>query len=177
MKTATRKLEALGDCRTPSELIHPTAFVAPGAVVLGDVSVGAHSSVWYGAILRGDLAPISIGEATNVQDGCIVHVDANHPCRVGDRVTLGHGAILHGCTVEDDVLIGIRATVLDGVVVGSGSIVGAGAMVTEGTVIPPGSLVLGVPGRVVGRVTEEQEESIRHAALHYVDAARNQLDE
>ena len=123
-------------------------------------------------MLRGDLASIVIGCQTNVQDGCIIHVEGTHPCRVGDRVTLGHGAILHGCTVEDDVLIGIRATVLDGALVGSGSVVGAGAVVTEDTVIPPGSLVLGIPARVVGEVSEEQRERIRQAAEHYVEAAR-----
>jgi len=160
------------DCEHHLELIHSTVFVAPGAVILGDVTIGESSSVWYGAVLRGDLALIVIGRETNVQDGCIIHVERTHPCRVGDRVTLGHGAILHGCTVEDDVLIGIRATVLDGAVIGSGSIVGAGAVVTEATVIPPGSLALGIPARVVGSVSEEQRERIRHAAEHHVEAAR-----
>jgi len=160
------------DCEHHLELIHSTVFVAPGAVILGDVTIGESSSVWYGAVLRGDLAPIVIGRQTNVQDGCIIHVEGAHPCRVGDRVTLGHGAILHGCTVEDDVLIGIRATVLDGAVIGSGSIVGAGAVVTEGAVIPQGSLALGIPARVVGSVSEEQRERIHHAAEHYVEAAR-----
>ena len=160
------------DCEHHLELIHSTVFVAPGAVILGDVTIGECSSVWYGAVLRGDLAPIVIGCQTNVQDGCIIHVEGTHPCRVGDRVTLGHGAVLHGCTVEDDVLIGIRATVLDGAVISSGSIVGAGAVVTEGTVIPVGSLALGIPARVVGSVSEEQRERIRHAAAHYVEAAR-----
>jgi len=165
-------MEMMVDPEYRPELIHSTVFVAPDVVILGAVTVGECSSVWYGAVLRGDLAPIVIGRETNVQDGCIIHVEETHPCRVGDRVTLGHGAILHGCTVEDDVLTGIRATVLDGAVIGSGSIVGAGAVVTEGAVIPPGSLALGIPARVVGSVSEEQRERIRHAAEHYVEAAR-----
>jgi len=113
-------MRAMGvvDCEHQPELIHSTVFVATGAVILGAVTIGECSSVWYGAVLRGDLVPIVIGSETNVQDGCIIHVEGTHPCRVGDRVTLGHGAILHGCTVEDDVLIGIRATVLDGVAYG-----------------------------------------------------------
>ena len=120
--------------------------------------------------MRGDLSSIVIGNESNVQDGCIIHVKATAPCRIGDRVSLGHGAILHGCTVEDDVLVGIRATVLDGAVIGRGSIVGAGALVTQNTVIQEGSLVLGVPARVADSLNAEQREQLRHVAAHYVQA-------
>ena len=152
--------------------VHESVFIAPGAVVVGDVTIGTGSSVWFSAVLRGDMAAIVIGEESNIQDGCIIHVNRNQPCRVGDRVTLGHGAVVHGCVIESDVLIGIRAIVLDGAVIGSGSIVGAGAVVTEGTVIPPDSLVMGVPGRVVGAPTEQQRLRIQRAAAHYVRAAQ-----
>ena len=129
--------------------IDSSAFVAPGAVVLGDVTLGEQASVWYGAVLRGDMAPITVGAQTNLQDGTIVHVDEGVPCTVGNRVGVGHRAILHGCTVEDDSLVGMGAILLNHVRVGSGSVIGAGAVIPEGTEIPPHSLVLGVPARVV----------------------------
>ncbi len=125
--------------------IHATAFIAPGAVVLGDVTLAARASVWYGAVLRGDMAAIVVGEATNLQDGTIVHVDEGKPARIGARVGVGHRAILHGCTVEDDCLIGMGSVLLNDVHVGTGSVVAAGAVVPEGTRVPPGSLIVGVP--------------------------------
>ena len=118
--------------------IDPTAFIAPGAVVLGDVTLAARASVWYGAVLRGDMAPIVLGEASNIQDGTIVHVDEDKPARIGARVGVGHRAILHGCTVEDDCLIGMGSILLNDVWIGAGSVVAAGAVVPEGTRIPPG---------------------------------------
>ena len=151
--------------------IHPTAFLAPTAVVLGDVTLGARASVWYGAVLRGDMAPITVGEATNLQDGTIVHVDEGVPTTIGARVGVGHRAILHGCTVEDECLIGMGVILLNGVRVGSGSVIAAGAVVTEGVVIPPGSLVMGVPARVVRRVDDALRERIRHTWEHYVAEA------
>jgi carbonic anhydrase/acetyltransferase-like protein (isoleucine patch superfamily) len=154
------------------ELVDPTAFIAPGAVVLGDVTIGAESSVWFGAVLRGDVEAIRIGRRTNVQDGCILHADAGFPCILGDGVTLGHGAIVHGARVENHVLIGMRAVVMNGAVVGENSIVAVGALVTEGTVIPPGSLVIGLPGKRRGDVAPEHLAQIRHAADHYVENAR-----
>ena len=123
--------------RHRSELVDPTAFIAPGAVVLGDVTIGKDASVWYGAVIRGDCEAIRIGDETNVQDGCILHADPGFPCILGNRVTLGHAAIVHGATVEDDVLIGMRAVVMNGAKIGRGSIVAVGAVVTEGTEIPP----------------------------------------
>jgi len=135
--------------------IHRTAFIAPGAVVLGDVTLGPHSSVWYQAVLRGDMAPITIGEATNIQDGTIVHVDEGKPATIGARVGVGHRVILHGCTVEDECLIGMGSVLLNGVVIGTGSVVAAGAVLPEGMVVPPGSLVMGVPARVTRGVDAE----------------------
>ncbi|MFQ6059160.1 MAG: gamma carbonic anhydrase family protein [Anaerolineae bacterium] len=152
--------------------VDPSAFVADTAVVLDDVTIGRESSVWFQAVVRGDVGPIAIGERTNIQDGAIVHADVGYPVSIGDGVTVGHGAVIHGATVEDDVLIGIKAVVLNGAVIGEGSIVGAGAVVTEGTVIPPRSLVLGVPGRVAREVSPQQEELIRWSAEEYVRLAR-----
>lgn len=151
--------------------IHPTAFVAPTAVVLGDVTLGARASVWYHAVLRADMAPIVVGEATNLQDGTIVHVDAGRPARIGARVGVGHRALIHGCTVEDDCLIGMAAVLLNGVHVGAGSVVAAGAVLPEGLVVPPGSLVMGVPGRVVRPVDEVLRARIRATWEHYVALA------
>jgi carbonic anhydrase/acetyltransferase-like protein (isoleucine patch superfamily) len=140
--------------------------------VLGDVTIGAEATVWFGAVIRGDTAPIKIGRRTNVQDGCILHADEGFPCTLGDRVTLGHGAIVHGATVEDDCLIGMRAVVMNGAVIGKGSIVAVGSVVTEGTVIPPGSIALGQPAKVRRDVTDRDGERIRHAAEHYVAAGK-----
>jgi carbonic anhydrase/acetyltransferase-like protein (isoleucine patch superfamily) len=151
--------------------IHPSAFIAPGAVVLGDVTLGARASVWYGAVLRADMAAIVVGEATNLQDGTIVHVDAGKPARIGARVGVGHRAILHACSVEDDCLIGMGSILLNDVLIGTGSVVAAGAVVPEGTRIPPGSLVLGVPARVTRAVDDALRERIRETWQHYVAEA------
>jgi carbonic anhydrase/acetyltransferase-like protein (isoleucine patch superfamily) len=153
-------------------LIHRSAFIAPGAVVLGDVSLGRDSSIWYNAVVRGDMAPITIGDETNIQDLSMVHVDAGVPCTIGNRVGVGHRAILHGCTVEDDCLIGMGAILLNGVRVGTGSVIAAGAVVPEGLDLPPGSLVVGVPGRVVRKVDATLTARIRHTWEHYVEEAR-----
>src|SRR5271170_3227837 len=134
--------------------IEPTVFIARGAIVLGEVQLGKDASVWYNAVIRGDVERISIGEATNIQDLSMAHADRGYPCVAGSRVTVGHRVILHGCTVEDDCLIGMGAILLNGVRVGKGSIIGAGAVVLEGTEVPPGSLVVGIPGRVVRQVNE-----------------------
>jgi carbonic anhydrase/acetyltransferase-like protein (isoleucine patch superfamily) len=152
--------------------IHPTAFIAPGAVVLGDVTIGEDASVWYGAVVRGDMAPIVIGAQTNLQDGTIVHVDEGVPCTIGRRIGVGHCVILHGCTVEDECLIGMGSILLNGVRIGTGSVVAAGAVIPEGMQVPPRSLVMGVPGRIVRPVDASLTERIATTWAHYVAQAR-----
>ncbi len=159
------------DPRLRPEQIHASGFVAPGAVVLGDVTIGEGASVWFGAVIRGDTERIVIGSQTNVQDLCVIHADAGLPCVIGQRVTLGHAAIVHGATVDDDVMIGIRATVLNGAHIGSGSIVAAGTVVPEGMIVPPNSLVMGLPAKIRGETTDAHRARIQHAAAHYVAAA------
>lgn len=154
------------------ELLDPTVYIAPGAVVLGDVTMGAESSIWFNAVVRGDTEAIRIGTQTNVQDLCVLHADAGFPCVLGNRVTLGHAAIVHGATVEDDCMIGMRAVVMNGAKIGHGSIVAVGAVVTEGTEIPPDSVVMGLPGKVIRSVTEQDSERIAHAAAHYSEQAK-----
>ena len=149
------------------EKVAPNAFIAPNATVLGDVEVGEEASIWYGAIVRGDTAPIRIGQQTNIQDLCVLHADPGFPCSLGKRVTVGHGAIVHGATIEDDVLIGMRAVVMNGARVGAGSIVGVGAVVTEGMVVPPRSLVMGVPAKIRREVTVEERARFKLNAEHY----------
>jgi carbonic anhydrase/acetyltransferase-like protein (isoleucine patch superfamily) len=153
-------------------VIHASAVIAPGAVVLGDVSLGKHSSVWYNSVIRGDMAPIAIGDETNIQDLSMVHVDEGVPCTIGKRVGVGHRVILHGCTVEDECLIGMGAILLNNVIVGKGSVIGAGAVIPEGMRVPPGFLVMGVPGRVVREVDEELAARISGTWTHYVEQAR-----
>jgi carbonic anhydrase/acetyltransferase-like protein (isoleucine patch superfamily) len=152
--------------------VDPSVFVAAGAVVVGDVTIGAESSVWFNAVLRGDTEPIRIGRRTNIQDLCMVHADPGFPCVIGDGVTVGHAAIVHGATVGDNVTIGMHAVVMNGAVIGPDSIVGVGAVVTEGTQVPAGSLVLGLPGKVKRPTTPEEIDHNRHAAAHYVENAR-----
>jgi carbonic anhydrase/acetyltransferase-like protein (isoleucine patch superfamily) len=151
--------------------IDPTAYVAPQAVVMGDVRLAAHTSIWPTAVLRGDINFIEIGEGSNIQDGSIVHLAEDLPVRVGKLVTVGHRAILHACTVEDECLIGMGATILDGAVIGAGSIVGAHALVTKGTRVPPGSLVMGTPAKVARALTPAEIADIRTWADHYVALA------
>ncbi len=160
------------DTKFHAELIDPEAYLAPGSVVCGQVRLGKRSSIWFGAVVRGDTSPIEIGESSNVQDLCVIHADPGFPCTIGNRVTLGHGAIVNGARIEDDVLIGIRAVVLNGAVIGRGSIIAAGALVPEGVSIPPGQLVIGTPGRVVRVCTDEDRARIAHAAEHYASASR-----
>src|SRR5918997_6584378 len=152
--------------------IHPTAFIASTAAVMGDVTLGEEASVWYAAVLRGDMAPIVIGAHSNIQDGTIVHVDEGVPCHVGSRVGVGHRVILHGCTVEDDCLIAMGSVLLNGVIIGSGSVVAAGAVVPEGMRVPPRSLVMGVPGRIVRSVDAALAERVSATWSHYVKEAK-----
>lgn len=149
----------------------PTAFVAPDARLVGDVRIGARASVWYTAVLRGDGEPIVVGDESNVQDGCVLHTDPGFPLTIGRGVSVGHRAVLHGCTVEDDVLVGMGAIVMSGAVLGSGTIVGAGAVIAAGVHVPPGSMVLGLPAKVRRETTEEERGLIGLNAAVYVEKA------
>ena len=159
--------------RGRSPVIHPTAFVAPGADVIGRVRLAKDASVWFGCVLRGDVNRIEIGEATNIQDGSILHVDDRAPCLIADHVHVGHHANLHGCVVERGALIGIGAIVLSGARVGAGAIIGAGSVVLEGTRIPPRVLAVGAPARVVRKVTARDLAYIRYWVAKYVRLARH----
>lgn len=150
---------------------HPSSWVAPTAAVIGNVHLAQDSSVWFGAVIRGDNEPISIGLGSNVQDGAVLHADPGFPIDVGSGVTIGHQAMLHGCTVGDGSLIGIQAVVLNGARIGAGCLIGAKALVTENMLIPDGSLVLGAPAKVVRTLTPEQQANLRANAQSYVDRA------
>jgi len=152
--------------------IHPTAFIASSADLIGGVRIGAHSSIWYQVVIRCDDEPIVIGEGTNVQDGCVLHTDPGDPCIIGNCVTIGHRATVHGARIADNVMIAIGAVILSGAVIGENSIIGAGSVITEGKEIPPNSLVVGIPGRVIKSVSPEQSDRIRSTAEVYIDRGR-----
>ena len=145
------------------------AFIARTAVVIGDVTLGAHSSVWYGAVLRGDINRIVVGHHSNVQDNAVLHLADDFACVLGNWVTVGHSAVVHACQVGDECLVGMGAVILDGAVIGKQSIIGAKALVTQGTKIPPGSLVLGAPAKVVRKLTKEERAGLKWWAQKYVD--------
>jgi carbonic anhydrase/acetyltransferase-like protein (isoleucine patch superfamily) len=151
--------------------VAPSAWVAPGAHVIGAVHLGEESSVWYGAVLRGDTEPIRIGARTNVQDGCVLHADPGYPAVVGDDCVVGHKAIVHGCHIGDGCLVGMGATILNGAKIGDGSIVAAGALVAENKEFPPRSLIVGIPAKAVKEVTEEQTQDIARGVREYVERA------
>ncbi len=147
-------------------------FIAPGAIVLGDVTLGEDASIWYHATVRGDRAPIVIGKGSNIQDNSVVHVDAEHPVHIGENVTIGHGAIIHGCSIGDNSLIGMGAIIMNDAKIGKNCIVGAGALVTQGTVVPDNSLILGNPAKYKRAVTEEEiAHNLKNAAF-YIQEAR-----
>jgi carbonic anhydrase/acetyltransferase-like protein (isoleucine patch superfamily) len=152
--------------------VDPTAWVADSAQVMGNVTLAADSNIWFGVVIRGDNEPITIGEGSNIQDGSVLHSDLGKPLTVGKRVTVGHGVMLHGCTVGDESLIGIGAVVLNDAVIGKNCLVGAGSLVTEGKVFPDGSMIVGSPARVVRQLTPEQMDGLRQSAQHYIDNAR-----
>lgn len=154
---------------TAAPSIAETAFVAAGAVIVGNVTLADRASVWYNSVLRAELEPITIGAGSNLQDNVSCHVDTDFPLTLGTGVSVGHGAVLHGCTIEDNVLVGMAATVLNGAVIGTGSLVAAGAVVLGGTIVPPGSLVAGVPAKVRRPLTDDEIESIRHNAENYLE--------
>ncbi|MGE4361062.1 gamma carbonic anhydrase family protein [Mycolicibacterium sp. jd] len=156
--------------------LHPDSWVAPNATVIGQVSIGAGASAWYGAILRAEAELIEIGAGANIQDGVTIHVDPGFPVRVGAGCSVGHNAVLHGCTIEDNSLVGMGAVVLNGAVVGSGSLIAAGAVVPQGAVIPPGSMVAGVPGKVRRQLSEDEIEGIRHNAVVYQELVKRHRD-
>jgi carbonic anhydrase/acetyltransferase-like protein (isoleucine patch superfamily) len=153
--------------------IHESVYLAEGVRIAGDVTIGADSSVWFNAVLRGDCAAIRIGSRSNIQDNAVIHADPGIPCTIGDGVTVGHTAIVHGAEIGDNVLIGMHSVVMNGAKVGANSIIGVGAVVTEGTEIPPGSLVIGMPGKVKRPVTEGEIDGNRMAAEHYVHNAHD----
>ena len=156
--------------------IEPTAWIAPGAHVLGDVTMGPGCSIWYNAVIRADEAPVTIGANTNVQDCAVIHVSRDCPVTLGEGVTIGHGAIVHGCTVGDNSLVGMGAIVLDGAEIGDYCIIGAGSLVTKGKVIPNGTLALGSPARVVRKLRPEEYDELEHNAAEYVRLAQQAIE-
>jgi carbonic anhydrase/acetyltransferase-like protein (isoleucine patch superfamily) len=163
-----RRLHKFLSC---SPRVDPSAYIAEGAIVIGAVTLGPHASVWHNCVLRGDIERIDIGEGSNIQDGTVVHLADDLGVRIGKYVTVGHLAMIHACTIEDECLIGMKATILDGAVIGKRSIVGAGAVVTKNTIVPPGSLVLGMPAKVVKTLTESEQGALREWADKYVKVA------
>jgi len=149
----------------------PDAWAAPSADLIGDVRLGARASIWFGAIIRADNTPIIIGQESNIQDGAIGHSDPGFPLTIGERVTVGHQAILHGCTVSDDCLIGMGARILNGAVLEPECLVGAGALITEGKTFPPGSLIVGTPARAIRQLINEEKQALRISATHYAEKA------
>lgn len=153
-------------------------FIAENATIIGDVEVGDDASIWYGTVVRGDVFPIRIGKRSNIQDNCVVHVtNGTHATHIGDEVTIGHGVIVHGCTIENNCLIGMGSRILDGAVVGAGSLVGAGALVTQNTKIPPRSLVLGFPAKVVRQLSDAEYEQIQTNQRNYLEYKETYLRE
>ena len=163
MSSNTRKNDAL--------------FIAENATVIGDVSLGKDTGIWFGAVVRGDNERITIGEGSNIQDNCVVHVSAGHPVNIGDYVSIGHGAIVHGCTIKDRVLVGMGSIILNGAEIGEDTIIGAGAVVPENKIIPPGSVVMGIPGKVVKEISEDQKAHILKNSKVYIELAGRYANE
>lgn len=150
-------------------MIHKTAKIFPGSKLIGKVELDENVSIWYNAVLRGDIEDITIGKNSNVQDNCVLHCTKNYPIKIGENVSIGHGAVVHGCKIEDNVLIGMNSTILNGAHIGKNSIVAAGAVVTENHSFPENSLIMGIPAKAIKNVTNEQIKLIEHNAKHYVD--------
>ena len=155
--------------------IDDSCYIANSADIIGEVTIGEGSSIWYGAVIRGDIAPVYIGDNTSIQDNCTVHVNHGMPAAIGNNVTVGHNAVIHGAKVHDNCLIGMGAVILDNAVIGSGSVVGAGSVVKEGEEIPPNSLVVGIPAKVVKTMDDEREDALIQHALSYAVLAENYL--
>ncbi len=151
-------------------------FVAEGARLVGDVKLGNNTSIWFNAVLRGDLSSITIGENSNIQDNCTLHSDRPYPIIIGDYVSVGHNAVVHGCVIEDNCLIGINATILNNATIGENSIIGANALVTENTIIPPNSLVVGTPGKVIRELTINEINTLKSNAMEYVELSKTYSD-
>lgn len=149
--------------------IHKNTFIASSSDVIGNVSIGEHSSIWFGAVLRGDMNSMSIGSFTNVQDNCTVHNDDDFPTTIGDYVTIGHNSIVHGCTIANNTLIGMGSTILNGAKIGEYTIIGAGSLVTQGKKIPSGVLCMGIPAKVIRQLTQEEKQSLKESAEHYAE--------
>ena len=147
--------------------VDPEAWIAPNATLVGAATIAAGCGIWFGSVIRADEDDISVGRDSNVQDNCVLHADPGFPVRIGERVSVGHGAIIHGCVIEDDVLIGMGATLMNGVVVGAGSLIAAGALLTEGTVVPPDTLVAGVPAKIRRSITTQERTAIEKNAEDY----------
>jgi carbonic anhydrase/acetyltransferase-like protein (isoleucine patch superfamily) len=154
-------------------MIHESVRIFPGARVMGKVEISNKSSVWFNAVVRGDIEPVTIGRYSNVQDNCVVHTSRGYPVSIGDYVSVGHAAVLHGCTVQDNCLIGINSTILNGAKVSKNSMVGAGAVVTEEKEFPEGSLILGVPAKAVRELQQEEIENIKNNAVRYLQLAES----
>ena len=157
-------------------MINKNVIVLKGAVVDGNVNIGGESSVWYNAVLRGDIEPLNIGKCSNIQDNCVLHSSKNYPLTIGNHVSVGHAAILHGCTVEDNCIIGMNATVLNGATINNCSIVGAGAVVTEGREFPEKSLIIGVPAKYVRTLNKDEIKIIKDNAIRYIEMAKNKSE-
>lgn len=167
-------LYALGDTHPQ---IADDAWVAPGCFVVGKVDIGARASVWFGSTLRGDNELIAVGRGSNIQENCVLHTDMGFPLTIGAGCTIGHKAMLHGCTIGDNSLIGMGATVLNGAVIGANCLIGAGALITEGKVIPDGSLVMGAPGKIVRELDANAINGLKMSALHYQENAARFMQE
>ncbi|HHX23908.1 MAG TPA: gamma carbonic anhydrase family protein [Thermoanaerobacterales bacterium] len=161
----------IGNYKDKYPKIHESCFIAPTADIIGDVLIGEKSSIWHHAVLRGDVNKIEIGSFTNIQDGTIVHVAGKYPTIIGNNVTIGHGAIIHACKINDGAFIGMGAIILDGAVIEEGALIGAGALVAQGKHIPSNSLVMGMPGRVIKSLSVEQIEMIKNSAINYARLA------
>lgn len=153
--------------------IHKTSFIAANATIIGSVNIGENSSVWFNAVLRGDANRIVIGKNSNVQDNCVIHMDSEDEVIIGDNVTIGHGAIIHGCTIEDNCLIGMGAIILNGAIIKKNSIIGAGALVTQNKIIPENSMAMGAPAKVIRELTKEEILNIEESSKHYVELSKN----
>ncbi len=155
--------------------VHKSTFIASSAEVIGNVFLGEHSNIWFGAVVRGDMDSLSIGAYTNVQDNCTIHNDQGFPVNIGDYVTIGHNVILHGCKISSNTIIGMGSIILNGAEIGRDTIIGAGSLVTQGKIIPSGVLCMGVPAKVIRELTIEEKESIRESAEHYVEHSKKYI--